>query len=114
MPLGGPPLPQATIDVDQPMDHAGCAASSCSPSVRPSSLPWKVTVPSAEGMLLQVAPERLVVGFDKQLDASLVNYTTITLQRRVSDDLFEDLPTGAALNPGQFSGDPDQRHARRW
>ena len=39
------------------------------------------------------------MGFDTQLDASLVNYTTIMLQRRVSDDRFEDIAASAVLNP---------------
>ncbi|RPH54030.1 MAG: hypothetical protein EHM84_02670 [Lysobacterales bacterium] len=99
MPLGGPPLSQATIQVIRQWITEGAqpAASVLSNETRQPVQGADRVV--AESTLLQVVPERLVVGFDTQLDASLVNYTTIMLQRRVSDDRFEDIAASAVLNP---------------
>lgn len=96
MPLGGPPLSAATIQVIRQWIAQGAppaTAQSVSNATRSKS------DSIAAGTLLQVVPERLVVGFDTQIDASLVNFTTVMLQRQVEDDLFEDITTRARLNP---------------
>lgn len=96
MPFGGPALPASTIQVIRQWIAAGAqpaAAQSLSEAAQ------RKTGSVAAGTLLQVVPERVVVGFDTQLDASLVNFTTVMLQRQVGDDRFEDVTTRATLNP---------------
>jgi hypothetical protein len=98
MPLGGPPLSQATIQVIRQWITEGAQPAAglfSNETGQPAQGTDRVV---AEGTLLQVVPERLAVGFDTQLDASLVNYTTVMLQHRVNSDVFEDVATSAILN----------------
>jgi hypothetical protein len=98
MPLGGPPLPEATIAVIRQWITDGAQATAGVSLGKPGGFAQELQ-PAADGVLLQVLANGIIVGFDTQLDASLVNATTITLQRRLSDDVFEDVPAQAVLNP---------------
>lgn len=95
MPFGGPALSASTIQVIRQWIAQGAQPAAQSVSDAAQRKSGSV----AAGTLLQVVPERLVVGFDTQLDASLVNFTTLLLQRQVADDRFEDLASSARLNP---------------
>lgn len=97
MPLGGPPLPPATIAVIRQWITDGAQAPAGS-SLGKASGAAQEPEPAADGVLLQVLANGIIVGFDRQLDASLVNAATITLQRRIGEDSFEDVPAQAALN----------------
>lgn len=100
MPFGGPPLSAATIQTIRQWIAQGApqaAAQSFSQAAQ------RTSGSIAAGTLLKIVPESVVVAFDTQLDASLVNSTTVMLQRQVGDDLFNDLTTRATLNPANSS-----------
>ncbi len=77
MPLGETPLPQATIEAirqwitDGATNAAGAAAQ---------ILAVQSTVPVDKAVVM-APPRRIVVAFTQELDASLVNDTTVTLER---------------------------------
>lgn len=97
MPLGGPPLPQPTILVIREWISQG--AQQASPqSVGGALDAAQEKATFAQGTLVKAAATDIAVGFDAQIDAALVNETTVTLQRKAGDS-FEDIPSQATLNP---------------
>ena len=83
MPFGGPYLPQSTIDVIRTWVTNGALPSSTAASAavqHHTSFAVEVTAPD-EGTVLAAALPALVVAFNHEVDASLVNYTTVLLER---------------------------------
>jgi methionine-rich copper-binding protein CopC len=85
MPADGPPyLPQATINVIRSWITSG-AMKAMAASVSPSShtvqrFAVAATSPESNSVVTLVLPA-IVVAFNHEVDASLVNYTTVTLQK---------------------------------
>jgi methionine-rich copper-binding protein CopC len=85
MPADGPPyLPQATINVIRSWITNG-AMKAMAASVSPSSQTVQrfavaATSPQSNSLVTMVRPA-IVVAFNHEVDASLVNYTTIALQK---------------------------------
>lgn len=77
MPFGGPYLPQATIDVIRQWISAGAQPSS---STTDSVFAVSAVSPP-DGARWAVAPAQLVVGFNHEVDASLVNSAGLDLER---------------------------------
>jgi hypothetical protein len=84
MPFGGPYLPQSTIDVIRTWVSNGALnstmAASAALSQHHGSFAVEVTAPD-EGTVLSVAMPAIVVAFNHEIDASLVNYTTVMLEK---------------------------------
>lgn len=99
MPLGGPPLPQATILVIRQWITEGAQGPAGLSLGKTDLFAQGSVAPAADGVLLQVRASELIVGFDRQLDASLVSGATITLQRKLSNEDFADVPALPVLNP---------------
>lgn len=98
MPLGGPFLPQSTIDMIAQWITNGAPAPPASQSMeqlrRP---PFEVVATAPPDMDSVPGPvTEIIVAFSSEVDASLVNSTTITLQRVSGDELLE--PIGAPLS----------------
>lgn len=113
MPLGGPYLPQATIDVikqwiadgaQRPFTVNSPEKSLLSTSRDTPSLGLQVATTSPlDNSLLDAPPTQIVIGFDRELDSTLVNDSTVRLEKIFATD--EDL-----ANP---SPDPSQAIAVR-
>jgi hypothetical protein len=79
MPLGGPPLPQTSIDNVRQWIGAGAAAPAAS-SVDAAPTEIVASAP-IDGEALDAPLSRLLVVASRPLDASLVNATTVLLRR---------------------------------
>jgi hypothetical protein len=86
MPLGGPFLPQASIDVIRQwiIDGALDDRAPSTDAIRVSSLS---PVPDAE---LEAPPDEIVAMFDRELDVSTVNAETFILEASGGDGTFDD------------------------
>jgi methionine-rich copper-binding protein CopC len=82
MPFGGPYLPQSTIDVIRQWITNGALASSAASAAAVFKL--AATSP-ADTASVAHAPPRLVAAFSRELDFSLVNETTLTLEKLAAD-----------------------------
>jgi methionine-rich copper-binding protein CopC len=86
MPADGPPyLPQATINVIRSWITNGAMKAMAAARVSPSSQPVQrfavaATSPESNSVVTIVLPA-IVVAFNHELDAALVNYTTVTLEK---------------------------------
>ena len=83
MPFGGPYLPQSTIDVIRTWVSNGALPASMAARValqRRMGFAVEVTAPD-EGTVLPTALPAIVVAFNHELDVSLVNYTTVALEK---------------------------------
>lgn len=84
MPFGGPYLPQSTIDVITTWITNGALPSTtamgASATQHHTSFAVEATAPE-EGMVLPAALPAIVVAFNHEIDVSLVNYTTVALQK---------------------------------
>lgn len=88
MPLGGPPLPQATIDVIRQWIVDGAQPSMTTPaSGMPATL---VAVSSPTATVSAGKPARLIVAADGELDTSLIHAGNVTLIRSGGDGTFDD------------------------
>lgn len=91
MPFGGPPLPQATIDVIRQWIISG-AANGVMASERAASFAVAATSPADQSLV--VGPVlQIVVAFNHEVDASLINDTTMRLERLTADAAAA--PTGS-------------------
>lgn len=79
MPFGGPYLPQSTIDVIRQWITNG-APQSPGPPATAAVFRLEATSPPHEAVMAQ-APATLVVAFNHEVDLSLVNDTTVVLER---------------------------------
>src|SRR6266853_1583439 len=83
MPFGGPPLPQSTIDVIRQWISDGAASGRMAGA---AAARFAVVATFPEDQAVVVPPvARIVVAFSHELDASLINDTTLHLERLGSD-----------------------------
>lgn len=87
MPLGGPPLPQSTIDFVRQWISDGALPDSQQP---PGQAPAVISMSPAPDSTNTEFPQQVTLGFDRDLDASTVNAATVTLVRAGGDDSFGD------------------------
>ena len=83
MPFGGPYLPQSTIDVIRTWVSNGALPASMAARValqRRMGFAVEVTAPD-EGTVLPTALPAIVLAYNHELDVSLVNYTTVALEK---------------------------------
>ena len=86
MPLSGPPfLPQTTIDVIRQWITDGAL-----PAEGPALAPIVVSVAPADGSAFDTLPTEITVIFSDDMDASLVNATTVQLLGSGGDGSFAD------------------------
>lgn len=103
MPLGGPYLSQATIDVIKQWIANGAPQSVAQApglaKTQPEGLHLTVTQPLA-GAVSSEPVNQIVLSFDRELDASLVNSATVTLENLSAVDKFIPVQLSvAAANP---------------
>ena len=88
MPLGGPYLPQSTIDVIRQWITAGAqqsvAAMSLDASVKAVQHFNVATTSPDNGSIVSMVVPQIVVAFNGDLDSTLLNNTTVTLARPTS------------------------------
>ena len=88
MPFGGPYLPQSTIDVIRQWITNG--AQSGTPAAA-AALALRATWPPADARMAR-APQQLVVAFSREVDFSLVNETTLSLEPLAPQGAAQVLP----------------------
>jgi hypothetical protein len=106
MPFGGPYLPQSTIDVIRQWisDGALPATAASDPAPGVAKPHFSVTALSPPAGASVAAPARqIVVAFSHELDAGLINYTTIQLEL-LTDTGAQ--PAGDALSLSLAAGNP--------
>ena len=96
MPLGGPPVPQATIDFVRQWISDGALPESGDTRAGP---PAVISMTPAPGSTTSAFPEEIAVGFDREIDASTVNSVTFILQRSGGDGEFGDSADVAVTAP---------------
>ncbi len=99
MPFGGPYLPQSTIDVIRQWISDGAQPSSAA-AAGSARMALSALAPR-DGAVLERAPAALVIAFSREPDFSLVNASTIWLERLAPEDA---VPVRAQLAPA--SGNP--------
>jgi hypothetical protein len=100
MPFGGPYLDTATIAVIRQWITNGAPAGAAMARAAGERFAVSVTSP-AYGAALATPAAPLVIAFNHELDASLVNYTNLHLQRVLADGtLSSDLPVALQLARG--------------
>ena len=87
MPLGGPPVPQATIDFVRQWISDGALPDAPGAPAGPPVILSMAPAPDSTNSTL---PAEITVGFDGEIDASTVNMETFILQRSGGDDRFGD------------------------
>ena len=87
MPLGGPPVPQATIDFVRQWIIDGALPDSGGTAGAPPVVVSMSPPPESAGTEF---PAEIVIGFDRDVDASTVNDLTFTLVRAGGDGAFGD------------------------
>lgn len=87
MPLGGPPLPQATIDFVRQWILDGAPPAS---GTNPGQPPVIISMNPVPGFSGPEFPAQIDVGFDRDIDASTVSNLSFTLVRSGGDDQFGD------------------------
>jgi Big-like domain-containing protein len=98
MPLGGPPIPQATIDFVRQWIVDGALPDSTRPTTPPVVISF---LPDPDAVLASL-PTDLAVGFDQEIDASTINEATFTLVRSGGDGTFGD-GNEIAISPASLS-----------
>jgi hypothetical protein len=102
MPLGGPPIPQATIDFVRQWISDGAPPESQQPPGQP---PAVISMSPAPDSSSADFPAQVTLGFDRDIDASTVNSATVTLLRAGGDGAFGDandvevVPAAVGLSP---------------
>lgn len=103
MPLGGPPIPQSTIDYVRQWITDGAQPAATAPN---NSAPIIVSLSLSPDSVIGSLPSEISVGFDKDLDASTINEQTFTLLRSGGDGVFGDgndvavMAVSVGLSPG--------------
>jgi hypothetical protein len=80
MPFGETPLPQATIDAIRQWITNGAPNATNTAAATPMEFAVQTTAP-LDSAIVKAPVRRIVVAFSQELDASLVNYTTVSLVR---------------------------------
>lgn len=102
MPLGGPPLPQATIDVVRQWIADGALPPS---GPLPGTAPVVVSLTPLPDTVSGTFPMQVLVSFDQDIDAGTVNTMSVIIERSGNDDLFDGvndvvvIPTSVGLSP---------------
>jgi methionine-rich copper-binding protein CopC len=100
MPLGGPYLPQSTIDVIKQWITNGAAKAAAGMSLEASVKAvqhFNVAATSPDdGSIVSMVPPQIVVAFNGDIDSTLLNDTTITLTRTDAPQSMQALQPGAA------------------
>ncbi len=86
MPLGGPPIPESTIDFVRQWIVDGAPPDS---SGVPGQPPVIVSLTPAPDSVAANFPVQISVGFDQDIDASTINELTFTLVRSGGDGQFD-------------------------
>jgi len=86
MPLGGPPLPQSTINFIRQWITDGAQPV----IVESTGPPVIVSVSPDSGSVLTDSPTQVLVSFDQEIDASTINELTIVLLQSGRDGRFDD------------------------
>ncbi len=86
MPLGGPPLPQPTINFIRQWITDGAQAV----IVESAGPPVIVSVSPDSASVLTDPPTQVLVSFDQEIDASTINELTVMLLRSGRDGRFDD------------------------
>jgi hypothetical protein len=101
MPFGGPYLPQATIDVIRQWISDGALQSAAAGTAAPQ---FSVTTLSpADGAVVEAPTRQIVVAFSHEIDAGLINYTTIGLERLTAEGAQ---PAARGLSLALATGNP--------
>lgn len=87
MPLGGPPIPQSTIDFVRQWITDGALPDSGGP---PAAAPVVVSLTPDPDSVTASFPAEIMAGFDQDIDASTINDMTFTLVRSGGDGQFGD------------------------
>lgn len=87
MPLNGPPLPPATIDVIRQWIAAGAPGTVTTATSKPAQL---TAVTPSPDEILNAAPREILVTANAALDVNLINAGSITLIRSGNDGSFEE------------------------
>ncbi len=85
MPLGGPPIPQSTINFVRQWIIDGALPTSGGP---PNTPPVVVSLTPNPGNIAASFPPDVSAGFDQDIDASTINNMTFTLVRSGGDGVF--------------------------
>jgi hypothetical protein len=97
MPLGETPLPQATIAAIRQWITNGAPNAAAEATAAAEVLAVQTTAPVDRAVV--AAPPRILVAFTRDLDAPLVNGTTVMLER-LGESADSPVAAGAALAPG--------------
>ncbi len=111
MPLGGPYLPQATIDAIAQWIIDGAAMSpevmSQAMAQRSEQAPFEVVATAPADTAVATAPVRTIaVAFSQEVDASLVNSTTITLEAVTPEEVPTATQPPLPANTSLAAGNP--------
>ncbi len=87
MPLGGPAIPQSTVDYVRQWITDGAMPDSGGP---PNTPPVVVSLMPDPDSILGSLPPEISAGFDQDVDASTINDLTFTLVRSGGDGMFGD------------------------
>ena len=101
MPFGGPPLPRATIDFIRQWISDGALRGGA--DAQPEAQFAVTTISPADHARIAAGPIAIVVGFNHEIDASLINYTTLRLDRLTAHGPE---PAGDSLSLALAAGDP--------
>jgi len=102
MPLGESPLPQATIDVIRQWISDGAPPATAAAALAAAEAHFRVIVVSPADQAVVTTPvPRIVVAFNHDVDASLVNSSTLRLERLMTPGAE---PASAALSTGLARG----------
>jgi len=87
MPLGGPPVPQSTINFIRQWISDGALPGSGAPQGTP---PVVASLTPDPNSVIDNFPTQIAAGFDQDMDASTINDLTFTLVRSGGDGQFSD------------------------
>lgn len=88
MPLGGPPVPQSTVDFVRQWIIDGALPESA--PVPPGTPPVLVSLTPDPDQVIPLFPAQITAGFDQDVDASTVNSMTFELRGSGGDGTFND------------------------
>jgi methionine-rich copper-binding protein CopC len=108
MPLGGPYLPQSTIDVIKQWITAGAQKSAAAMTLEASVKAVQhfnvATTSPDNGSIVSMALPQIVVAFDGDIDSTLLNNTTVTLARtdavQTTDAVAPSVPIATTVPAG--------------